>query len=331
MSISEEQIRPEILMRRKESCIAEDIRFLVAQKGKWVYVDCPCCGRTEYTDFGAKSGFSYVECNECKTVYTNPRPSEELLENFYATSQNYIFWNQYIFPATEKTRRENIFRPRAERVMRACKKFQVGAQNLMEVGAGFGLFCEEIRKLGVFRSIIAVEPTRSLAETCRNKAFKVIGMPFEKIVQCEKVDVLAAFEVIEHVFSPKKFLVKSNSLLKDGGLLFITCPNIKGFDIALLGVLSNTFDHEHLNYFHKKSIGRLFLSCGFDIIELETPGRLDADIARKFAIKGILDLNSHPILHEILIDRWEELGGPFQDFLEKNQLSSHMWITARKK
>ena len=33
---------------------------------------------------------------------------------------------------------------------------------------------------------------------------------------------------------------------------------------------------------------------------------------------------------EVLLDEWDTLGWPFQQFLAANGLSSHMWLAARR-
>ena len=60
-------------------------------------------------------------------------------------------------------------------------------------------------------------------------------------------------------------------MLLKNGLLIITCPNIKGFDITVLGALSDIIDHEHLNYFNPQSISCLLKDCGFEVLEILTP------------------------------------------------------------
>ena len=41
-------------------------------------------------------------------------------------------------------------------------------QKLVEVGAGFGLFCEEVLSLDAFEKVVAIEPTPALAKACRS-------------------------------------------------------------------------------------------------------------------------------------------------------------------
>ena len=100
--------------------------------------------------------------------------------------------------------------------------------------------------------------------------------------------------------------------------------------MATLGVKSGTFDHEHVNYFHPESLSLLVDRCGLVVLDVQTPGQLDADLVRKRVLAGDLGLSHQPLLQEILINRWSELGQPFQAFLAANQLSSHLWIVAQK-
>ena len=72
---------------------------------------CPACGSKNAEKAFEKYEMGYVVCSDCETMYINPRPAPEILEKYYATSENYRYWNKYIFPASEKPRREKIFRP----------------------------------------------------------------------------------------------------------------------------------------------------------------------------------------------------------------------------
>jgi SAM-dependent methyltransferase len=196
------------------------------------------------------------------------------------------------------------------------------------VGAGYGTFCEEVVRAGGFARVIALEPEPHLAQTCRDKGLEVIEAPVERAQIEGGVDVVTNFEVIEHLFSPRAFLERCATLLKPGGQLIVTCPNVRGFDVETLGERSATVDAEHLNYLHPRSLGALLERCGFTVEESLTPGRLDAELVRKQALSG--DPALDPFLQRVLIDDWDRLGGPFQDFLADQGLSSNMWIMARR-
>jgi len=40
-------------------------------------------------------------------------------------------------------------------------------------------------------------------------------------------------------------------------------------------------------------------------------------------------MDNQPFLRRLLIEEWERLGNPFQQFLASHGLSSHMWQVAR--
>ena len=330
MNFNEEDIRPKALMADKAACIEHDRRYLLDRRDGWVNVNCPACGLDDARPYGEKQGFRYVECSACGTVYTNPRPSEELSHAFYAQSMNYAYWNRHIFPATEEVRRARIFAPRAARLARYCRELGFVGGALLEVGAAYGTFCEEIRALGLFDRVIAVEPTPGLAETCRRRGFETLEMPIERVEGLSNVDVVAAFEVLEHLFSPRAFIRSCKALMRPGGLLVVSCPNVRGFDVATLRMLSGTFDHEHVNYFHPDSLSLLLGREGFRVRIVETPGQLDADIVHKRVIDGQWSVEDQPLLKEVFVRRWDVLGGPFQQFLAENRLSSHMWAVAER-
>ena len=329
--LRETEIRPDHLMEGQSERFAADIRRLLEHQAHFRPVDCPACGSSRRRKAFEKYQLSYVVCDECQTMYVSPRPRPQDLDRYYATSENYAYWNKYIFPASESVRREKIFRPRAERIADIVERFGVGSNVLLEVGAGFGTFAEEMQRLGLFRRVVAVEPTPDLARTCRERGLEVIEKPFEQVgSEVGQVDLVASFEVLEHLFSPREFVQHCASVLAPGGLLVLTCPNVKGFDISVLQALSDSVDVEHLNYFHPASLSRLVSAHGFSVLEVTTPGKLDAELVRKKALAGLLSLEGQPFLQQVLIDDWDQLGATFQQFLASHGLSSHMWLVARR-
>ena len=164
MALSEQQIRPAKLMEGKSSCIEHDRQYLLDRRDQWVMVDCPGCGHGGSALFGEKHGFAYRQCSACLTVYTSPRPSREVLEAFYLNSENYAYWNEHIFPATEDARRLNIFRPRAERLSKYIAECGAEGGTLFEVGSAFGTFLSEAAATGLFDRVVGVEPTPGLAQ-----------------------------------------------------------------------------------------------------------------------------------------------------------------------
>ena len=331
-NLADSDIRPDELMRDQADRFRSDVLRLVAHADEFVEVPCPACaGNTTMPAFD-KMGFYYVRCVDCRTMFTSPRPTPAQLRTYYETSENYRYWAEYIFPASESVRRERIFRPRVERILRLCSEHGIETDVLVEVGPGFGTFCEEMLATQFFRKVLAIEPTPALAESCRKRGITVVEQPVEEVdaTALPDVNVVACFEAIEHLFDPIAFVQSCYRILAPGGLLVLTCPNGEGFEVLELGVNSDTVDAEHLNYFNPSSLSQLVQRAGFATLEVSTPGRLDADIVRKRAADGRWGEGRSPFLRRVLVEEWDMLGEAFQDFLASHNLSSHMWLVARK-
>lgn len=330
ITFSEDEIRPNLLTKKQAIFMANDLASLLSRNSEFVDVSCPACHGRDHKNAFVKNTLQYKRCNDCETIFMSPRPTEEILEWFYKKSENYEFWKRAIFPASDKIRKEKIFKPRVEKVLEICSNFNVGEGVLMDVGAAFGTFCSLISEYKVFKKVIGLEPTPSLAEHCRNMGIETIEETIEQVkLGSGALDVITSFEVIEHLFCPKSFIEICHGLLKKGGIFIVTCPNSSGFDIAMLQEKSIAVDHEHLNYFNTLSLGALFEEVGFKVLDILTPGVLDAELVRKKVISGEFSMNNW-FFEKILINEWDKYGAIFQEFLIKNKLSSNMWLVGQK-
>jgi 2-polyprenyl-3-methyl-5-hydroxy-6-metoxy-1,4-benzoquinol methylase len=329
--LREADIRPPQLMDEQARRFAADVQKLNARRADFVEVPCPACGVEGGREIFRKYEQVFRRCNNCETVFISPRPTAEIIAWYYSVSENMRYWAEHIFPSSEGSRKERIFRPRARRVAEIRDRYRVGRGLLVDIGAGFGTFCEVIKEQGGFERVIAIEPNPDVARQIRSRGIEVIQKPVEQVAfDNDVVDVLTSFEVIEHLFDPRSFLRDCRNILRPGGLLIVTCPNVKGFDVQILGPSSTVFDAEHLNYFHPASLSHLAASCGFRILEAATPGELDADIVRQAVANGTASVEGISLYEDIFVKRWDLLGAPFQAFLSSNGLSSHMWLVAQK-
>lgn len=328
--MKEAEIRPDGVLNNNIRLKLKD--NLVKEKDKFLMIPCPACESKNFKPSFNKEGFDFVECLDCQTLFINPRPPLELLKEYYSNSDSFKYWNKEICAATEEARRSRIFTPRAERIAAICKKYPlIPPRVLVDVGAGLGTFCQEAKKLNIFDRVIAVETAPDLVQSCKLKGLEVIESLIEDL-QLDNASVITSFELIEHLFSPREFLSVCAKLLPRGGIIVLTTPNIKGFDLSILGALSNNITGpEHLNYFNTASFKRLLTVCGFDVIEALTPGELDVELVRKKVLSKELELSAQPFLRQVLIEEHKRLGEAFQEFLKENLLSSHLWMAARKR
>lgn len=327
--LSEHELCPDDLLAEQEAAFARDIARLHA-RGDTVAVRCPACDADRPELIFKKFGFSFQRCPACRTLYMSPRPSEASMAEYYAHSENYAFWAKHIFPASEPVRREKIHKPALDRVAGYGAKFGVKMGTLIEIGPGFGTFSALAAASGRFSRVMAVEPVPELAAACRARGVNVVEKRVEDLAdEVARADVVCSFEVVEHLFAPRRLIEGMHKLLVPGGLLVLSCPNGEGFDIAMLGAGALAVDAEHVNLFNPDSLSRLVQGVGFEILEVQTPGRLDAEFVREAALRDELRLD--PFLQRVLVEEWERLGWPFQQFLAQQGMSSHMWLAARRK
>ena len=199
-----------------------------------------------------------------------------------------------------------------------------------DIGAGFGLFLEEISKIRPSAKMVAIEPSEEMSEICKSKGFEVLPCALENVNGWdEKFDLLTSFELFEHLYDPAMFLRKSRELLRSGGRLLLTTLNGEGFDIQVLWDKSKSVSPpHHLNFFNPRSIKMLLKKCGFTIEEISTPGKLDWDIVEGMIRNDGIDAGRFwNLLSKEGIETAKE---EFQDWISRNNFSSHMRIVAKK-
>lgn len=329
--LSEKELCPDELLKGQEQAFANDILRLQSRLDEFVEVTCPACGASANEFQFSKHEFPYRTCNDCRTLYMSPRPSPAVMDSYYTNSENYAYWAKHIFPASEQSRKEKLHRPWLHRILDLCDKYAVRRRRLVEIGAGFGTFCAVANEEEAFSQVLAIEPTPEMADACRSRGVSVLEKKVEEIGDdVEEADVVVAFEVVEHLFEPSGFFKQAQRLLRPGGLLIVTCPNGEGFDIATLREESLAIDPEHVNLFNPESLSLLAERTGFNVLEVTTPGRLDAEFVRTAVLEDRFDVANIPLLQRVLVDEWDSLGWPFQQFLAENGMSSHMWLAARR-
>ena len=331
--MKEEDIRPKKLFAEYLSLAEQDVRTYF-RDGPLYFISCPACGSQSSEFRFRKLGFDYEICTDCKTLFTNPRPAAEAFNEYYTDSPSVRFWATNFYRETEAKRRKHIIKPKAAMVESIISKYITEFRNqscILDIGAGYGIFCEELQKLlPTSVQVIAVEPATALQEVCREKGILVIPKFLENIKDIDlpfgRKNVIAAisFELLEHLHNPDSFIENCRGVLGEGGILILTTLNWNGFDLQVLQEKSNSIHPpHHINFFTTESIQILLNRHGFEVLEVTTPGKLDVDIASK----QISDINI-PFIREIL-NGDDVVKSKFQTFLQESKLSSHMMVIAK--
>ena len=328
----EEEIRPQALFNRYLELARKDVDRFFSDRSGFVNVRCPAC-TSDHAELGLeKFGFRYLTCLDCGSLYTSPRPRPALVDAYYREGEAVRFWASDFFKITAEARREQIFRPRARLVAEWVDKAVRNRRKpdtFVEVGSGYGIFLEEIAALDLFDEVVGIEPAPHLAAICRQKGFRIIEKPAEDVLP-EQLQAASAtaFEVLEHLYDPAKFLEAVRRFLVPGGLFLFTTLTVSGFDIQVLWENSKSiYPPHHLNLISVEGMERLVARCGFELAELTTPGELDVDIVCNVAAENP-NISIPSFVKQIIYSRGEEVRVNFQQFLKINRLSSHIRVVA---
>jgi 2-polyprenyl-3-methyl-5-hydroxy-6-metoxy-1,4-benzoquinol methylase/ribosomal protein S27E len=326
--MKEEEIRKRAAFNRYLELVAEDVQAIFADRSGFIEIDCPACGNDNCQHQFERLGFTYVLCSDCGTLFVNPRPPSELLMDFYTASRSASFWvNEFFLPVAE-ARREKIFRPRAEYVRDTFPDKSEGVVG--DIGAGFGLFLEELAKLWPSARLVAIEPSLEMVNICQGKGLETIPCAVEDVQGWDgQFDLLTSFELFEHLDNPSDFVRKVWRLLRPKGHLYLTTLNGEGFDIQILWEKSKSIaPPQHLNFFNPRSIRMLFQTSNLVVEKVDTPGKLDWDIVEGMYREEGVDPGR---FWRLLADQTGlATKNSLQTWISENGLSSHMRMLARK-
>ncbi len=326
--MKEKEIRDRKVLERYLELVKKDSERIFGEKTDFISVVCPACNNDDYDDKFEKDGFNYVNCNNCKTLFVNPRPQLGDLMLIYQESSSAEYWANNFFIPVMEARREKIFRPRAEYIV--SKFSNLDNRRIGDIGSGFGLFLEELGKILTAGDLVAIEPSKKMADICREKNLNVIESVIENIDPSEnQFFMLTAFELFDHLHDAKKVLKRIHELLEPEGYLFLTALNSLGFDIQVLWKHSMMVCPPlHLNLFNTSSIEILLEHCGFEITEITTPGKLDWELMENGFREHNVDIGR--FFKSIVENADDQSKEGFQAWLNSSNLSSHMQVIAKR-
>ena len=277
--MKENEIRPKALFDEFLNLLEQDIETFFSGAPRRL-IKCPACGASGVTAF-EKHGFGYQECEQCDTLYASPRPNQNAFQNYYTDGKSPKFWATTFYRETEKARREKIWRPKSRQIRDLIEQYHADDATLIDIGGGYGLFIEEFRQISSQNTLV-IEPNRHLADVCREKEIQVIEKFLEKIVPQDlpqNKKAFVSFELFEHLYDPGDFLDTLHQCMASGDLFIFSTLSGTGLDIQVLWEASNAVSPpQHLNFFNPHSVEILLNKCGFKLLEVTTPGRLDVDI-----------------------------------------------------
>jgi 2-polyprenyl-3-methyl-5-hydroxy-6-metoxy-1,4-benzoquinol methylase len=223
---------------------------------------CPVCGESDRIAFAfERNGNRIHSCKRCTLEFSFPQPTDETLAAIYS--------GEYFLGSKDQDslkRQELLKRATARLYLDAIAPFvpEPGAR-LLEIGCGSGDFLAEARSRG-----FEVEGLEYSAHAVKDANMRLgssavrAGSPEQKCLPDGAYDVIAAFDVVEHLRNPRQSIEYLRAALKSRGLLAIVTPSTDSWSRQILGRHWMEYKTEHLTYFSRESMKQLLHAAGFD-------------------------------------------------------------------
>lgn len=226
---------------------------------------CVVCGGSESRQFCRKDGMAYRICGSCRHVYVENPLSEAALTDYYRCRDSHHSSEIKTKWDYSDTKRSLVYRPLLDRIGSLTPPGR-----LLDIGCSNGSFVSAACQAGWDGCGVELE-TKSY-ELAQARGVKVFNAELSELAfPADSFSAVTMWQVIEHLHSPRSLIAEVARVLKPGGILAISTPNVKGIGWRLLGSEWGAVEPQvHLHLFHPGSLARLINDCGLETRLLQT-------------------------------------------------------------
>lgn len=201
-----------------------------------------------------------VRCDGCGLVQVHPLPTTEAVRAHYNDGRSSV--PRYYLAADAADRRT------FDAILDRIERLRPTRGQLLDVGPNVGTALAAAVARGWHAR--GVEINEDAARYSREqRGLDVVTGSLESVaLGARSFDVVLMLDVIEHLLDPPSAVRRVHGLLRPGGLVVISTPDIARMATRLLQVKPA----EHLFYFSAETLGRLLREAGFRV---DTLGSLD--------------------------------------------------------
>ncbi len=220
--------------------------------------ECPLC-RAPADPWRRKRRFEIYLCSGCRNAFIRDEDVPDDLEDIY--SKDYFEGNEHTGYPDYLADRPIIERNFADRV-EWIERLGAPGPRLLEVGSAYGLFLCAARDRGW--DVHGVELAADCVDASRRDGLDVVRGDFNAAELEGPFDVIAMFDVIEHLRDPVACLARARELLTPGGFIVIETGDHATPWARLLGNHWYFLDPpQHLFYFSRTGLSEVFSQAGF--------------------------------------------------------------------
>ena len=220
---------------------------------------CDLCGGVDFSIISASDRHGEAlqtgMCRDCGLVMHLPVPSEAEVAEYYANRYRRDYHGEQEPTARRVMRAWN----NGERIYAKLLPWLKGDEAVFEIGAGIGCTVKAFETHG--HQAAGIEPNRDFNAWSRAKLLtRIENTNLYDVGDAGSPDIILLIHVIEHFSSPRRALTHIHSLLGDGGLFYVECPNLSG----PFATFDRMFHYAHIYNFTPETLAALAAECGFE-------------------------------------------------------------------
>ena len=231
--------------------------------------DCLACQSMDSKELCLHSKYPARQCLQCGFVWTpDVKGSKELYESAYNDQQEGFTWDDFLRTHECLKQGQPVgLHWYEEDFLKAVSPF--AHKRLLEIGCSTGRFLNVCQKAGwdIHGLDISEKAARLTSDLFPHADIKCGTMDDEPWDE-DFFNVLASWEVIEHVDDPFDFVCKANQLLKKEGILTLSTPDWGSWAIQRHPML-NYWPPYHIWFFNEKSMTAMLQRAGFEVIRIK--------------------------------------------------------------
>lgn len=229
---------------------------------------CPVCGGSNVVfHFSAPDRFhlrsvpyDLLRCRSCTLVWQkNPPPLCEIGAHY---GKDY---HRSITAAADSSRERWALQ---DRTIAAYKN----GGRLLDLGCSAGAFLSTMRSPGWDLCGIEISAEEAQCAKERAGAEVFVGDIFDAPFAPESFDVITSFDVLEHLYQPKRVIEQVYSWLKPGGIYYVAVPNVESWESHFFRSYWYGLEMpRHLFMYSPISLRKLATGAGFAEVLCSTP------------------------------------------------------------
>jgi 2-polyprenyl-3-methyl-5-hydroxy-6-metoxy-1,4-benzoquinol methylase len=241
---------------------------------------CPVCKSPSFTSFltckdytVSNETFTIVNCNTCGFKFTNPRPDDSVLGNYYK-SEDYISHSN-----TSKGIISKLYKAVRNYTLKkklALVNKHVSRGTILDYGCGTGMFLKVCQD-NAWKAF-GMEPDEGARKIASEQGLTVFSDKgrMQTYITNQTFDAITLWHVLEHVTDLEETLNFFKTKLNPNGVLIIAVPNYTSFDSQVYKEHWAAYDvPRHLYHFNIESIQKLITPYGFKLTETK-PMKFDS-------------------------------------------------------